>query len=463
MKRVLTLRTVVSTSAGITLATSSFVAAAQVASFLAGDSAWLAILVSGVLCLLAAACFSELNSILPSAAGIRLYLGKAFGEKTALTFSLLYMFLLLMVVGAESFVLSQTLSYSVPQIAPVIWITLMLGAVTLMNIRGIKLAGTFQDIVTYGVIVSMLLISLWGLKLVHFHLTAPLAVGGAFGFAQAVAVGIFLFVGFEWVTPLAEECTESRIIARGMFIAVGIVCVVYALFTAAMTANLARGVFIGSPIPQVLFAQKILGEAGLVWIVLVSLSCSFGTFNAGLLSVSRFFYATAREHALPPVFSRISMRFMTPWAAILAVFAVGYVSSLVILYTRRYLIVVDMTAAVVCIIYVLSAAAMIVLRKKMPDAPRVFRVPLGPVIPVFTMVVFAVLALMTIFTDPAIGYWIGGGLLVIAVYVTKVVPRIKEKYKVKRVPRTRRAPAAENMSGLVSGVNPALEESGDQA
>ncbi len=154
LKKVLTLRTVVATSAGITLATSSFVAAAQVAGFLAGDSAWLAILVSGVLCLLAAACFSELNSILPSAAGIRLYLGKAFGEKIALTFSLLYMILLLVVVGAESFILSQTLTYSVPQVAPIIWITVMLVTVTLLNIRGVKVAGTFQDIVTYGVIVS---------------------------------------------------------------------------------------------------------------------------------------------------------------------------------------------------------------------------------------------------------------------------------------------------------------------
>ena len=292
LKKVLTLRTVVATSAGITLATSSFVAAAQVAGFLSGDSAWLAILVGGILCLLAAACFSELNSILPSAAGIRLFLGKAFGEKVALTFSLLYMILILVVVGAESFILSQTLTYAIPQVAPVIWITVMLVTVTLLNIRGVKVAGTFQDIVTYGVIVSIVLISLWGLHLVHWHLAAPLATGGASGLIQAIATGIFLFIGFEWVTPLAEEVTENRIIAHGMFITVGIVCVVYALFTAALTANVPRAVFLHlsqvSPITQVLFAQKVLGEAGLVWIVLVCLACSFGTFNAGLLSVPAF-------------------------------------------------------------------------------------------------------------------------------------------------------------------------------
>lgn len=435
LKRVLTLRTVVATSAGLTLATSSFLAAAQVAGFMAGDSAWLSILVSGVLCILAATCFSELNSILPSAAGIRLYLGKAFGDKVALTFSMLYMLIVMGVVGAESFVLAKIFNYSIPQVAPVIWITAMLAIVTLLNIRGIKLAGRFQDVVTYGVIVSVILLSLWGLRQVNFHLVAPLAVGGATKFIQAVAVGVFLFVGFEWVTPLAEEVTDSRIIPRGMFIAVGIVCVVYALFTAAMTANIARGVFIHSPIPQVLFAQKVLGKAGLVWILLICLSCSFGTFNAGLLSVSRFFYATAREHALPPVFSRVSMRFMTPWVSIIAVFAVGYIFSLVILYTGGYLVLVDMAAAAESIIYVLSAAAVLVLRKTMADAPRSFRVPFGPVIPVLTMLIFAVLAVMAIATDPVIAFWVAAGLVVIGLYVVYVVPRIKEKYKVKRSSR----------------------------
>lgn len=472
LKRVLTLRTVVATSAGITLATSSFVMAAQVAGFLAGDSAWLAILVCGVLCLLAAACFSELNSILPSAAGIRLYLGKAFGDKIALTFSLIYMLLIILVVGAESFILSQTLTYAIPQVAPLIWITVMLVAVTLMNIRGVKVAGTFQDIVTYGVIVSIVLISLWGLRQVHWHLAAPLATGGASGLIQAVAVGVFLFIGFEWVTPLAEEVTSSRIIARGMFITVGIVSIVYALFTAALTANLPRAAFLRlsqisslagvNPITQVLLAQKVLGETGLVWIVLVCLSCSFGTFNAGLLGSSRFFYATAREHALPPVFSRISMRYMTPWVASIAVFVIGYGSSLAILYSHNFLPIMNMGAVTECVIYVLSAAAVLVLRKKMADAPRAFKVPFGWVIPAAAILIFTFLGAAIIATAPAIGWWMAAGLVVVGLYVVFVVPRIKEKYQVKRHPRMRRSPAAEGRSGPAAAATTAIEKGVDQ-
>lgn len=452
LKRVLTLRTVVATSAGLTLATSSFVAATQIAGYMAGDSAWISILVSGFLCLLAGACFSELNSFLPSAAGIRLYLSKAFGERFSLTFSILYMLVVLGVVGAESFVLSKTLNYAVPAIAPVIWITFMLIAVTLMNIRGIKLAGNFQDILTYALIVSMIVFAWLGMKQVDFHLTAPTNVGRVSNFVQAVAVGIFLFVGFEWVTPLAEEVTDSNIISKGMFIAVGVVCIIYALFTVSMTANVPISSLNGSPIPQVLFGEKVLGGTGLVWMLLVSLACSFTTFNAGLLSVSRFFYATAREHSLPPVFSKISMKYLTPWAAIAAVFVFAYAVSMAILFTGKYLVLVDMAAAAECIIYVLCAAALVVLRKKMADAPRSFKVPFGLVIPVATALIFAVLAVMVIATDPIMTFWMAAGLIVIGLYVIYVVPKLKAKYqKAKRAPRRRER---------VTPVATAIEEKG---
>ncbi|MGB9825554.1 MAG: APC family permease, partial [Desulfofundulus sp.] len=130
LKRVLTLRTVVATSAGLTLASSSFVAAVQVAGFLAGDSAWLAILTGGLLCAGAALCFSELNARLPSAAGIRLYFSRAFNDRLALTVSLLYMAVVMGVVGAESYVLACALNAALPAVPPLAWIMGMFLLVT---------------------------------------------------------------------------------------------------------------------------------------------------------------------------------------------------------------------------------------------------------------------------------------------------------------------------------------------
>ncbi|MEW6273976.1 MAG: APC family permease [Bacillota bacterium] len=442
LKRVLTLRTVVATSAGLTLATSTFVAAVQVAGFLAGNSAWVAILVGGCLCLLAALCFSELNGQLPSAAGIRLYFSCAFNDQLALTVSILYMVVIMGVVGAESFVLASVLSHSLPLFPPLFWIILMFLTVTALNIRGIKIAGTFQDIITYGLISSLVLLSLLAFQRTNWEPASLFVIGGSGGLIQAIAVGIFLFVGFEWVTPLAEEVTDSRLVSRGMLIAVGLLSITYALFTVAMTVSVPKEILANSPVPQVIFAQSVLGKFGLAWVVILSLAASITTFNAGLLSVSRFVYATAREHALPAVFSRISMRYYTPWVAILTVFVVGLGISITVLLTRKYLVLVNMAAAMESIVYVLAGLAVFSLRKKNPAAKRPYAAPGGPLVPLLTAVIFAVLVSAVFVTDFWAGLFIGIALLVCWWYVRTVVPALKQRHQARRQ-AARRRPVAE--------------------
>ena len=99
LKRSIGLATVISTSAGLTFASSTFLVVVQVACYLAGDAAWIAIALAGLLCLLAAAAFSELNGMLPSVSGIRLYIHRAFGEKLSLVVALTYMTGVTLVVG----------------------------------------------------------------------------------------------------------------------------------------------------------------------------------------------------------------------------------------------------------------------------------------------------------------------------------------------------------------------------
>lgn len=442
LKRVLTLRTVVATSAGLTLATSTFVAAIQVAGFLAGNAAWVAILIGGCLCLLAGTCFSELNGQLPSAAGIRLYFGRAFNDRLALTVSILYMIVIMGVVGAESYVLARCLSYCLPVLPPLFWIVLMFLTVTALNIRGIKIAGNFQDVITYGLIGSLVLLSIISFQKVNFPVDSLFVVGGAGGLIQAIAVGVFLFVGFEWVTPLAEEVTDSRLVSRGMLLAVGILSVTYALFTVAMSVSVDREALVSSAIPHVLFAQNILGKTGLVWVIILSVAASITTFNAGLLSVSRFVYATAREHALPAVFSKVSVRYFTPWVAILAVFAVGLGISLAVLLTGKYLMLVNMAAAMESIVYVLAGLAVLSLRKKYPAAPRPYRVPGGALVPWLTALFFAVLAFAVLLTDLWAGFFLGLALLACWGYVRGVVPALKQRYQARRK-AVRRRPVVE--------------------
>lgn len=440
----LTLRTVVATSAGLTLSSSTFVAAVQVAGFLAGDAAWLAILTGGLLCMLAAFCFGELNGMIPSAAGIRLYFSRAFNDRLSLTVSILYMSIILGVIGAESYVLAQVLHEALPLVSPLSWILIMFIIVATMNLVGIRIAGWFQDIITYGLILTLVILAGIGLAGVDFRLEAPLATGGAMGLVNAVAVGVFLFVGFEWVTPLAEEVTHSRLISRGMLLAIGILSVVYSVFTVAMTATVPREMLVDSPVPHLLYARSLFGETGVYAMVVLTLAASITTFNAGLIGVSRFVYASAREHVLPSVFSKVSMRFFTPWVAVLAIFVIGVIVSVATLFTHRYMTLVNMAAAMESIIYILAGLSVIMLRKKMPGAERPYRIPGGYLIPGLCAAVFTLLVLAIFAEFPRVFVYIGLGLVLSWLYVATVVPRLKEKHRQARASaRRRRRPAAQ--------------------
>src|SRR5579885_1573114 len=88
LRRVLKFRTVVSTSTGLAYAAISLLGCVQLASLVGGDSGWIAIVIAGLLAVLAALCFSELNALYPTAAAIRQYMREAFNDNFSLTITL---------------------------------------------------------------------------------------------------------------------------------------------------------------------------------------------------------------------------------------------------------------------------------------------------------------------------------------------------------------------------------------
>lgn len=421
LKRTIGLPTVVSTSAGLTFASSTFLVVVQVACYLAGDAAWLAILIAGALCALAASAFAELNGMWPSVNGIRLYLHQAFGEKVALVAALTYMSVVTLVVGTEAYVLSHVLNAAVPRIAPPFWILGMLTLATAINFRGLQIAGTFQNVVTYSVVASIVLFSVLSLSHAHFVVPHPMQTGGIGPLFQAVGVAIFLFVGFEWVTPLADEVKSPRAIPTGMFIALALLIIVYALFATALFSHLAphgREALLGTlahrnPVPHLTFARGEFGLLGWACMIGTSLCMSLTTFNAGLMGVSRFVYGMARDGVLPRGLASLSARFSTPDRAVLAVYGIALLVSALVYWTQRFVVLVNLAAATEAFIYAAAAAAVIALRRRDPDRARPFRMQGGLVLPALTAVLFVAVG-VGVFAQPGIEYW-GAGVLLLCV------------------------------------------------
>src|SRR5579863_5902180 len=150
------LRTVVSTSTGLAFAALEYLAAAGLVAYVAGDSAWIAIAVAGLLALVAWACFGELNGMFPTAAAIRLYMQRAMDDRVALSVTFTYMTTIVLVIAADAFVVGSALSHVFGESSWVagIWIAVLLGAAVLSNLRGVRVAGSVQDVATMVVLAA---------------------------------------------------------------------------------------------------------------------------------------------------------------------------------------------------------------------------------------------------------------------------------------------------------------------
>jgi|GEM_PF-2909781 len=137
LRRVLKFRTVVSTSTGLAYAAISFLGCVQLAYYLAGDSAWIAILISGLLAVLAALCFSELNSLYPTAAAIRLYMKEAFNDNFSLVITLGYLLTVVAAIAADSYIVGKAITYTLnlPNWASLIWILALLGLALIVLVQ----------------------------------------------------------------------------------------------------------------------------------------------------------------------------------------------------------------------------------------------------------------------------------------------------------------------------------------
>ncbi|MDF2628664.1 MAG: PotE [Symbiobacteriaceae bacterium] len=438
LRKAVGLPTVIATSSGLALATVSLTADVQIGLGMPGAAGWLAVLAAGLISVLASWCFAELVGMFPTAAGIKLFIEKAFGEKAALICATLYVGITVLIVGSESYVLAAVLHYAFPAVHQAWWVFGFLTLMALVNLRGIAITGIAQDVATYGMVLAIGGLAAWALLRPGAPpIPAPFELGTGFGFAQAVALGVFLYLGFEWVTPLAEEVTDFRLIPKGMLWSLAILAFVYGALHIGMMTMVPKEVLAGSSIPHVLFGEAAFGRVGLVAMAVVSALASITSFNAGLLTASRFLYAMARDWAAPRFLTRLHPDWATPWAAILTLYGLCTAMAAAVLTTGAFKLFIFLGAAIECMIFVVMALSVLRLRRTMPDLVRDFRVPGGTLVPWVVAVLYSVLFVLVFLPDPGRPAEHGAQLgalvtllvvaAVVAAYVQWLVPVLRKK------------------------------------
>lgn len=244
-----------------------------------------------------------------------------------------------------------------------------------INIRGIQMVGAVATFLGLAVLAPALVLCVVAAFHWHhnpFHPLIPPHVPPFQVFGVGLALGLWLYSGYEQCSSVAEEIENpQRSYPRALAIVVPLSVATYflpAFFCLAALGNWSD--WTSSYLPS---AARLIGGSWLGFITSVSaILGSVALYNATVLTSTRMPSSMSEDGYLPPVFAAKHPRFGTPWIAILissAIFAA------LAFHTLAQLLTVYIWLRILCT--VLTVLAVWRLRRQRPDLPRPFRVPGG--------------------------------------------------------------------------------------
>jgi APA family basic amino acid/polyamine antiporter len=238
---------------------------------------------------------------------------------------------------------------------------------------------------------------------------------GSFGWSgvlRGAGVMFFAYIGFDAVSTAAQEAKNpSRDMPIGILGSLAICTIIY-----IAVAIVLLGIV---PYQRLNVSDPLavgIDATGLKWLSpVIKMAALFGLFSTmlvNLLAQTRIFYSMSRDGLLPPVFAAVHSRFRTPHVSTILI---GTIIALVAGLTR-----IDVLGQLVSIgtllAFVLVSLGIIILRKTMPHAPRPFRTPGVPWVPVAgALICLAQMVGLPLATWERLVIWLAIGL---AVYFT---------------------------------------------
>jgi APA family basic amino acid/polyamine antiporter len=249
----------------------------------------------------------------------------------------------------------------------------------------------------------------------------PFAPSGFAGVLTGGAIVFFTYIGFDSVSTAAEECEKpQRDLPFGIIASLIVCTVLYVGVAIVLLGMLKYTTFVSGEAAQapVAYALKVLGAHPIFRSVIV-LGALMGMISSILVfqyGQARIWYAMSRDGLLPKLFSAVHPKFKTPhWSTWIACFAVGIPAGLVDIGDAA-----DLANIGTLFAFVLVSLGVIFLRRKQPDRPRAFRVPLVPWFPLISVVLCGGLMMgLTLITWLRFVIWLVVGLLIYVFYSRK--------------------------------------------
>lgn len=406
----------------------------------AGPASILSFVLNGIVTLITAFAYAELASAIPRAGGGYSFVRMAFPGATGFVAGWMLWFAYtvacsLYALGFGGYFWELFLKY-IPGLAEsihsvfgenslILVVTTFIASVFIwLNMRGAEVTGKTENVLTLAKIAILSVFIFFGLSQIFSEPAqsmenfTPFLPKGMGGILVAMGLTFIAFEGYDLIATVAEEIKNpEKNIPRATFIALGITMIIYLLilFVSLGAINVGEPTweFLGryKETAIVRAAEAFMPAIGVGLIVFGGLLSTMSALNATVMAASRVAFSMGRDLWLPTQMSKIHSSRRTPYIAVL-------ITGL-ILIIMAVTLPIEAVGSAASLIFLLTFAmvnlALIALRRKYPEIPRKYRVPLYPYLPALGFSLNIFLALYQFNFQPIAWYvtigWIAVGLL----------------------------------------------------
>jgi APA family basic amino acid/polyamine antiporter len=432
-RRDLTLIHATSLVVGVIIGTGIFLKTASMAQAVGTPglvlAAWVA---AGLVAMLGALCFAELGALLPHAGGEYVYLRTAYGEIPGFLFACNAFVLGGAAVAAYGaavaifvsdihhfaaswyqhtlhlFGFAYTFELGMRQLIAVAVIAVFAA----INCLGVMLGGRVQTVLTATKVAAILLVAGgvfafgdtgdWS----NLRASPGGANGGIAGFGAAMFAALWAYSGWQFLPMAAGEVREpQRNVPRAI---VGGALLVLALYLTVNTAYLYAlpfwqvtsansTAYPDAPSVAARAVQTFLGGRAAPVAALIFLISTIGSLNGVILSAARVPYAAARDGLFFKRFGRLGPRSRVPVTSLVLLAVWGALLALSGTFDQ----LTNMAVMSYALFWIPVSLAVLVLRRRLPAAPRPFRVPGYPLVPLLFALVMVWIVISALLTATA--------------------------------------------------------------
>lgn len=379
------LMSVVSTGIGLVVATSCLLSLCRETAEI-GTMFIMSVLVACMLNMCTAASLAELNALMPKlTGGLAQYTLVGLGPFVTIV-SMVggYLICNSLTAPAEgamfAFALKEITGLDVP--APVFSVGLTV-ILMLVNLKGVDMFAKIQDVVAFLLIGSLIVLGVVGALGIGSgeQVTQQTTDASLLDGLSLSASAFWLFIGVEFIIPIASEVKNpKKNIPVGMFLSLGVIAMIQIVMIIGLNRYVLLDELANSDSPHILYGVRLFGKFGQIWICIISILAAISTQNSVISSISKICQGMSKMNMLPEVFQKTN-KSGAPVVGILFFSAVIMIIEGTGLASTDAISFLILTASVFWMVsYIITHINVLMLRKRLPKAPRSFKTIGGPLI-----------------------------------------------------------------------------------